>query len=94
MTNVFLSRPTWISKEYTKGLDNFLGFLSGHNLLPRTIGVSDYPNKSPLDKVISVMNECKGVIILGYPQIIVRTGIVKDKKLRSGSQQQLLLATE
>ncbi|KKK64294.1 hypothetical protein LCGC14_2985660, partial [marine sediment metagenome] len=82
MTNVFLSRPTWISSEFEKGLQGFLQVLDSHNLRPRTIGTTDFPNKSPLDEVIKLMEECAGSIILGYPQIEVSSGFLKGKKIK------------
>lgn len=94
MTNVFLSRPTWVGSQFQNGLQNFLGFLDSHDLCPRTIGVSDYPNKSPLDEVIALMAECKGAIIMGYPQIRLETGVLKDVRIPNEATKELLLPTE
>ena len=71
MTDIFISRPTWVPDEFKKGLENFLSFLEEMDLNPRTLGSTDYPNESPLDEVISIMSECKGIIVLGYPQIFI-----------------------
>lgn len=81
MINVFLSRPTWIDKQYAPGLKAFINYLKRKGLTPRTLGATDYPTDSPLDEVISLMKTCNGVIILGYPQIIVQTGMIKDQKI-------------
>lgn len=78
MKDIFLSRPNWVSNSYSKGLDNFLNLLSSHELNPRTIGTTDFPNKSPMDEVIELLYKCEGAIILGYPQIIINNGLVKD----------------
>ena len=59
-------------------------------LIPRTLGSSDYPSKAPLDEVIEIMDECKGAIILGYPQLSISEGQIKDQKIES----KLLLPTE
>lgn len=67
MLNIFVSRPTWVSSEFRKGLDNFLKFIEGHGFKPRTLGVEDYPTKAPLDEIIRLMEDCVGAIILGYP---------------------------
>lgn len=80
MIDVFISRPTWIGEEFKEGLDGFLSFLETHDLRPRTIGSSDYPTESPLDEVITLMDGCKGAIILGYPQIYVINGKIKDSE--------------
>ncbi|WP_198014390.1 TFIIB-type zinc ribbon-containing protein [Leptospira fainei] len=89
LMNVFVSRPNWIPKDYSVGLENFLRFLESQSLKCRTIGTTDFPAKSPLDEVIRVMKECKGAIILGYPQIILSKGKVKSKNV-----SELKFATE
>ena len=91
MTNIFVSRPTWVDKPFREGLASFLRLLGKMKLEPRTLGAgNDYPNKSPLDEVIAIMQECGGAIILGYPQVEATTGKLKDKDLK----EPLLLATE
>ena len=90
MTDIFLSRPTWIDTKYSKGLDNFLRFLKSHDLNPRTIGATDYPAESPLDEVITLMDKCSGAIILGYPQMIISGGFIKGCKIEKG----VMLPTE
>lgn len=90
MSNIFLSRPTWIDLKYEKGLSAFINFLSVSGQTPRTLGATDYPNNSPLDEVIKLMKECSGAIILGYPQIIVDSGIIKDTPI----QEPMSLGTE
>lgn len=89
MIDVFVSRPTWIPEEFREGLEGFLGLLKALELEPRTLGATDYPTKAPLDEVISLLDQCGGAVILGYPQIVVREGIVKGKTV-----QNELLATE
>ena len=81
--NVFVSRPTWVPQEYKSGLDTFLSRLKDLSLNPRTLGSTDYPTKSPLDEVIRLMKECSGAVILGYPQIEVTAGTIKDKSIES-----------
>jgi hypothetical protein len=77
MINIFVSRPTWVAPEFTKGLDGFLGFLSSLGFRPRTLGSTDYPTKAPLDEVIRLLDDCGGLIVIGYPQIVVEAGFVK-----------------
>lgn len=90
MNDVFLSRPTWVDPKYEPGLDGFIRYLEIQNFTPRTIGTTDYPTNSPLDEVIELMKHCKGAIILGYPQITVQTGMLKNKEIQSP----LILGTE
>jgi hypothetical protein len=90
VTDIFLSRPTWLPPEFTRGVDGFLGLLKGIELNPRTLGTTDYPSRAPLDEVIDLMKKCRGAIILGIPQITVTTGSIKDRPV----ENPLLLPTE
>jgi hypothetical protein len=90
MTNIFLSRPTWVPPEYQEGLNNFLEFLAAQGLNPRTIGTTDKPLKSPMEEVIDLMKICKGAIVLGYPQIVATAGSVKSRSI----SDRVELATE
>ena len=81
--DVFLSRPNWVADEYAAGLELFLSKLRDLRLNPRTIGKTDFPVKSPLDEVIRVMGECRGAIILGYPQIHMAEGTIKGQEIHT-----------
>lgn len=81
MLHVFVSRPTWVPDEFRQGLDHFLDLLDKMALKPRTLGSTDYPTRCPLDEVIHLMDECRGAVILGYPQIIVSSGTLKNAQL-------------
>lgn len=89
MINIFISRPTWIAEEFKEGLTGFLSFLDTHDITPRTLGSTDYPTESPLDEVITIMDDCKGAIILGYPQIYVLSSVIKES-----GKDDFLLPTE
>jgi hypothetical protein len=65
-----------------------------HELHPRTLGASDYPSKTPLDEIISLMDECEGAIILGFPQIRVNEGTLKNDTISMKTGNQLVLPTE
>lgn len=88
--DVFVSRPTWISSEFEEGLTTFYTHMRNLGLVTRTLGVTDHPSKSPLDEVISILDTCQGAIILGYPQIVASSGMLKGSKLDG----ELHLATE
>lgn len=90
MTDIFLSRPTWVPPEYQEGLNNFLSLLDSLELNPRTIGKTDYPVESPLDEVIEFIEKTSGMIVLGYPQIFIEKGNLKEKTIT----EQTNLATE
>ncbi len=75
--DIFLSRPTWIHDSYKTGLRTLDTQLKNLDIIPRTLGISDYPSKAPLDEVIELMGKCQGAIILGIPQISVTAGLFK-----------------
>ncbi len=81
--DIFVSRPTWVGDEYARGLEVFLTRLADLEFQPRTLGTTDYPTKSPLDEVINILKQCQGAVILGYPQIIMESGLIKNQKIES-----------
>jgi hypothetical protein len=87
---IFVSRPTWIAPQFEEGLNIFLMSLENLGLKPRTLGVSDYPSKAPLDEVIEIMRQCEGAIILGYPQLLINEGFIKTDQI----ENEIALATE
>ncbi len=86
MLNVFVSRPTWVAKEFREGLAALSRVLGSHDLVPRTLGVTDYPRKSPMDEVIALLDECAGAVILGIPQLEVQKGTLKGEPLNAAIQ--------
>lgn len=91
---VFVSRPTHVDDAYGPGLDGFLRLLEDKGFRPRTIGAVDYPTDCPLDEVIRVVRQCRGVIVLGYPQLFVERGRLRGTQLPSAQWQTVALPTE
>jgi len=81
MIDIFISRPTYIPDRFKEGLNNFHNVIDTLELNPRTLGVSEYPTDTPLDEVINILKTCKGAIILGYPQIEILSGSIRDNKI-------------
>lgn len=90
MTDIFLSRPTFIPDNQKDGINSFLSLLDMMDLNPRTLGTTDYPNDAPLDEVLRILDDCSGMIVLGVPQICVEKGSLKDQPI----DDVLKLATE
>ncbi|WP_294959951.1 hypothetical protein [uncultured Fibrobacter sp.] len=90
MTNIFLSRPTYVPQEQQQGIDVFCSLLDMMDFCPRTLGTTDYPNESPLDEIIRILDTCSGMIVLGIPQLFIEKGILKGNQITSP----LKLATE
>lgn len=68
-THIFISRPSTLPKQFSKPYDLFHAFLDAENLTARRLGSTDYSLEAPLQAIIRIMEECQGVIVLGYPQI-------------------------
>lgn len=69
-TDVFLSRPTKLPPAFESAYKLFHAYLEKkHHLRLRRLGDTDHSDEPPLRAIIDVMGECKGAIILGYPQI-------------------------
>lgn len=79
MKNIFLSRPNWISQEYQQGLDNLITILKAHDLNPRTLGITDFANVTPMEEIIDILNECEGALILGFKQFETKSRVIKNK---------------
>ena len=61
-------------------------FLKDLDLNPRTLGIGqDQPILVPLKEAMSLMDECYGAIILGYPQFEATINIVINEKKKSHS---------
>lgn len=88
--DIFLSRPNWLESRFESGMSTFCARLTDAGLNPRTLGQSDYPISAPLDEVLAMLTECKGAIILGYPQISIVAGTVKAEPVKAAIE----LATE
>lgn len=84
MKEVFVSRPNWIPSDFDAGIKSFYALLKANGLNPRTIGQTDFPSKSPLDEVISLLHKCQGTIVLGIPQIEIKNGLIKGQDLNKG----------
>ena len=68
MTDIFISRPTKISAKYESSYSKFEMFLKEKGIKSRRLGSSDYSRKASLIAVMDIIEDCKGAIILGYPQ--------------------------
>lgn len=81
MIDIFLSRPTDVPENQQQGLNNLQTLLNFAELNPRTLGSTDYPSESPLNEIIQILQSCSGMMVLGYPKIIIEQGLVKGEKI-------------
>lgn len=70
VTDVFLSRPSKLPPEFEAAYKAFHKAMeTEHNIRLRRLGDTDYFPDAPLRAIIEIMSECRGAIVLGYPQI-------------------------
>ena len=77
MIDVFISRPTKISAKYESSYSEFEIFLKEKGIKSRRLGGSDYSRKAPLIAVMEIIEDCKGAIIIGFPQFEFRNSSKK-----------------
>ncbi|MDD2390549.1 MAG: hypothetical protein PHP23_12565 [Desulfobacterales bacterium] len=81
LIDVFLSRPNWVAKHIDKQFDQFYSLLEKCGFSPRTIGKNVVPLSSPFEDVVNLMNKCQCTIVLGLPQIHVKSGTIKGENV-------------
>lgn len=67
--NIFISRPSTLPRSFEKTYLPFHALLEAQGFVPRRLGSTDYSLEAPLQAIIRIMDECRGVIVLGYPQM-------------------------
>lgn len=75
---IFVSSPTDLNKDQESRRDIVVSELESLQFEPRALGRTDYPTGLPLREVYSLATHCAGGIILGFKQIEVRDGVIKQ----------------
>ena len=91
--NIFLSRPTDLSDKETETVNKISEMLKCRGIKLRTIGVTDFTNKTPMKAIKEVMEQCTGAIILGFTQVKVERGIKKPGTKKEMAVQCYNIAT-
>lgn len=81
MISTFLSRPNWVPKHIESHLDKLYLKMAELGFEAKTIGKNVTSLASPFEEVVDLMNACECTIVLGIPQIRVKSGLVKDKEI-------------
>lgn len=74
---VFLSRPTALTASQQGFCDSLDRTFKAHGLESHTVGAQDFTSRSPLGKVLEVMNSCDGACILGLVQMKAASVVLK-----------------
>lgn len=75
--NIFISRPTNIAGKFEQRYITFEKYLRRLGNKPYRLGSDNFTMDAPLRGVIDLMKNCKGAIVLGYPQYEVTMQIKK-----------------
>ncbi len=90
MIETFISRPNWTPPIIEHKLKDFYQLLEDTGFNANTIGKNHIPLKTPFDDVKSLMTKCQCTIVLGLPQIFMKSGTIKHEEI----SENLTLTTE
>jgi hypothetical protein len=74
-TNIFMSvgRPaTQQQEEFVWAVENLL---EEHDMLPRTVGRTDFTTGKPIGRIMQVMRECSGTIVIAFERLTFKNGL-------------------
>src|ERR1043166_307132 len=83
---VFVSSPTTLNKKQDQSRRKIIRELVKLNLVPNSLGRSDYPIDLPLREVLVMAKHCSGGVILGFEQFFASKG----KWKRNTTEQETL----
>lgn len=90
---VFVSRPSTrneAQEDFLKQLDDRM---VRRDLRPVSLGQTDYPNRTPIQGVRQLMEQCEGAMIVGLEQIHLREGVQKPRTEQETELNDLSLPT-
>src|SRR5947207_1440458 len=71
---VFLSVGRIATEEQRLFLERLEGKLRSRGLEPRTIGRNAFASDEPLERIIQVMQDCRGLLVLAFERTYVESG--------------------
>lgn len=77
---IFLSKPSKLNAQQEHILRYVNQTLDQENLMPRTLGQSDFPQSNPIAEAAHLARACYGGLILGFVQIETPPGIYKNAR--------------
>ncbi len=85
-TNIFLSVGRAATTEQGRFVTAVEGLLKEYHLRPRTVGRTDFTTGKPLRKILNVMKNCSGTIVIAFERFHYEGGV----ELRGGTQESTL----
>lgn len=67
--NVFLSVGRTATPEHSEFISAIETLLAAHEMVPRTVGRSDFADEKPLKRIRDVLNECSGTIVVALERM-------------------------
>lgn len=77
---IFLSKPSKLSVQQEQVLRYVRSALDQENLIPRTLGQSDFPQSNPIAEAAHLARACYGGLILGFATIETPPGFFRNVK--------------
>ncbi|PTM21971.1 hypothetical protein DA798_08155 [Lactobacillus sp. PFC-70] len=84
--SIFLSYPRAVNEQQDRFIKALEEYLKSIQLEPRTLGVTDYDYKVPLQTIRSLMFECNGLINVSFKRYQIVQG---SKKSRTGNDKDI-----
>lgn len=81
MNDVFISVGRTSSREENDFLRAVEVHLKSHGLSSRVVGRTDFVDENPFGKILAVMKECSGVIIIASERLVFHDGIEFPKSV-------------
>jgi len=75
---VFVSKPSTVTERYRSGIERFNARIAELGFVAQTLGVSIVGRTNPLEDVVDLVDRTHGMIVLGWPQIEIRDGFLRD----------------
>ena len=93
MTDIFISVGRISASEEDDFLHAVEGILKSHGLNPRTVGRTDFADENPFQKVLHVMKECSGIIVIASERMVFERGIEFPKSVEKTGLRQVFMPT-
>lgn len=84
--SIFLSYPRAVNEQQEKFIMELERYLKSIQLEPRTLGVTDYDYKVPLQTIRSLMFECNGLVNVSFKRYEITKG---SKMSRNGNNKDI-----
>ena len=73
--NIFLSMGRTATNEQADFIGAVEKLLQKNDMIPRTVGRTDYVTEKPIKRIMDVMKECSGAIIIAFERLSFDHGI-------------------